>query len=218
MLRGGRLNVPFGLRNNEHIAWVRALTRTDTNVQQQLGASVSYNTGNLRTEVMGLAGGFLSSEREGGYSGLLEYGFNPTTYLGLSTLVERGTVLTEAQPTQEVTRHAHGLFLRWAPVAPVVLLAEADLLAWVGEPAGDRVGYAAFAQADWEILQGVHVMVTAESAHRGLVQRGASLGAWVSAAWYVLPHCEVRLDNVLRQNDALTPLSYALVAQLHVYL
>jgi hypothetical protein len=117
-----------------------------------------------------------------------------------------------------VTRHAHGVFFRWAPVQPLALLVEADLLAWVGTPQGDRLGYAAFAQADWEVMQGLHLVLTAESAHRGAIQHGPSLGAWASVAWYFFSHCELRLDNVVRREDGLSAPTYALVAQLHVYL
>lgn len=212
MLRGGRLQVPFGLRNNEHDTWVRALTRTDTNVGQQLGAAASYSSGADRFEVMGLMGGFSPDTREAGYSALLEHAFRPTLTLGLSSLVAAST-----GPQSSVTRHAHGAFVRWAPVTPVVLLAEADVLAW--KDSGDaRVGYAALAQADWEVMQGLHLMLSAESAHRGVIQAGPSLGAWASVAWYFYSHFELRLDNVVRRYDVNAPLTYMLVAQLHFYL
>ncbi|MDP1823743.1 MAG: hypothetical protein Q8L48_10885 [Archangium sp.] len=211
MLRGGRLVLPFGLRNNEHSTWVRTLTRTDSNVQQKLGVAVSFLSGAWRGEVMALAGAFLPADQEAGYSGALAYGLNPTTELGLSSLVATGV------SGQALTRQAHGLYFRWAPVTPLVVLAEADLLAWTGS-ATATVGYAALAQADWELTQGLHVMVTAESAHRGVTQHGPSLGAWVSVAWYFFSHFELRLDNVVRRLDALSPVSYALVAQLHLFL
>lgn len=215
LLRAGRLVLPFGLRNAEHNTWVRALTLTDLNVNQKLGAAASYVSGNLRAEVMGIAGATLPAAQEGGYSALAEYAFSPRLALGASSLVASGLPVGAAQL---VTRHAHGAFFRWAPVKPVVLLAEADLLAWAGEPTGTRVGYAALAQADWEVTQGLHLMLTAESAHRGTAQAGPSLGAWASVVWYFFSHFELRLDNVLRRTDAVSPVSYALVAQLHLYL
>lgn len=43
LLRAGRLNLPFGLRNIEHTSFVRAATRTDINQSQQHGVSVSLN-------------------------------------------------------------------------------------------------------------------------------------------------------------------------------
>jgi hypothetical protein len=215
-VRGGRLAVPFGLRNIEHVAWVRSLTLTDINVQQRLGVAAPYNSGTLRTEVMGMVGGLLPASREGGYSALLEYGFSPSLYVGLSSLVAHGPSTLASLPDQLVTRHAHGAFFRWSPVSPLALLAEADVLLWAGQET--HVGYGTFAQADWELMQGLHVMVTAESAHRGVDQHGPAFGAWLSAAWYFFSHCELRLDNVVRRADALSPVSYSLVAQLHVYL
>lgn len=209
LLRGGRLVVPFGLRNAEHNAWVRALTRTDFNVSQQLGAAVAVSGGAVRAEVMGLAGSWQPGTREGGYSALFEYAVRPTATVGVSSLVARSV-------DDGTARHAHGAFFRWAPVTPLVLLGEADLLAWQG--ADLRVGYAAFVQADWEVVQGLHLMVTGESAHRGFTQRGASLGAWASLAWYFFSHLELRVDNLLRRTDEASGLSYALVVQLHAFL
>ncbi|MER2567100.1 MAG: hypothetical protein ABTQ32_40610 [Myxococcaceae bacterium] len=208
-VRAGRIPVPFGLRNNEHSTWVRALTLTDTNVQQRLGVSAAYAGGQVRAEVMGLANTTLADTRESGYSAFAEYSFTTRTSLGVSSLVA-------SRPESSSARQAHGAFFRWAPVQPLVLLAEADVLAW-STAAANRVGYAALVQGDWEPVQGLHVMLTAESAHDGR-QRGPSFGAWLSAAWYFFSHFELRLDNVLRRLDATQPLSYALVLQLHLFL
>lgn len=216
MVRGGRIPVPFGLRNNEHSTWVRALTLTDTNAQQRLGVSASYNSGAVRAEVMGLASTTLLDTREAGYSAFAEYSFTPTSSLGVSSLVASRSALDPPAPFS--TRQAHGAFFRWAPVQQLVVLAEADVLTWAGS-SPDRVGYAAFAQGDWEPIQGLHVMLTGESAHRGDgQQRGPSFGAWLSAAWYFFSHFELRLDNVVRRLDATSPLSYSLVLQLHLFL
>lgn len=209
-VRAGRIPVPFGLRNNEHSTWVRALTLTDTNVQQRLGVSAAYAGGQVRAEVMGLASTTLADTRETGYSAFADYSFTTRTSLGLSSLVA-------GRPESSSARQAHGAFFRWAPVQPLVLLAEADVLAWSTPAVTNRVGYAALVQGDWEPVQGLHVMLTAESAHDGR-QRGPSFGAWLSAAWYFFSHFELRLDNVLRRLDATQPLSYALVLQLHLFL
>ena len=40
---GGRLNLPFGLRNVEHNSFVRAATRTDTNSSQQYGGELVWD-------------------------------------------------------------------------------------------------------------------------------------------------------------------------------
>lgn len=218
MLRVGRLNLPFGLRNAEHLSYVRTLTLTDINTGQQLGAAVAYNAEALRAEVMGIAGNFQMGPdiyRERGYAAFAEYAFKPTAYLGVSSLI----AAAQADPsTQRATvRHAHGLFARYAPTESLALLGEVDFLAWVAPPALDRIGFAAFLQADWEVLQGLHIIGTGEGAHGG-AQFGPSLGAWASVAWYFAPHCELRLDNILRRQDALSPLGYTLLAQLHLFL
>ncbi len=216
VLRGGRLAVPFGLRNIEHTSYVRALTRTDTNVQQQLGVAAAYVSGTFRAEVMGLAGGFLESTREGGYAAYGEYALGPRAYVGVSSLVAHGAASSTLVDPRPATRHAHGLFARWSPALPLVLLAEADVLARVAGAAS--FGYAAFAQADWEVTQGLHLMLTAESGFDPRGQHGPALGGRLSAAWYFFSHCELRVDNVLRRASAESPLDYALVAQLHLYL
>jgi hypothetical protein len=208
-VRAGRIPVPFGLRNNEHTTWVRALTLTDTNVHQRLGVAASYTAGAVRAEVMGLANTTLADTREAGYSGFFEYSVTPRMTLGLSSLVA-----SRPEPAPFV-RQAHGAFFRWAPLSTLAILAEANVLAW--RTVTSRVGYAALAQADWEPLRGLHFMVTAESAHQGQ-QRGPSVGAWLSVAWYFFSHFELRVDNVVRRDDASTPFSYSLIAQLHFYL
>ena len=218
MLRVGRLNLPFGLRNIEHTTWVRALTLTDTNVDQQLGAAVSYNSETLRGEVMGIAGNFQIGPdlyRERGYSAFGEYALAPNAYLGLSSLVAHtGADLLTRLAT---TRHAHGLFLRWAPAPSVALLAEGDFLAWVAPPVLDRFGYAAMLQGDFELVQGLHLVAIAEASARA-DGRGTWLGAWGSVLWYPLPHLEVRLDNIVRNSGVGTPFGYTFLAQFHLFL
>lgn len=218
MLRAGRLNLPFGLRNNEHLTWVRAYTLTDLNTGQQVGASASYNTETLRGEVMAIAGNFQvgpDAYRERGYAAFAEYALRPNAYLGASSLIALAAAdVSTGLPT---TRHAHGLFARYAPSESVSVVAEADLLAWVALPGLDRIGFAALLQADWEPVTGVHLIGTAEAAHGGQ-QLGPSLGAWASVAWYFAPHCELRLDNLFRRQGAGTSVAYALLAQLHLFL
>lgn len=215
MVRAGRMNLPFGLRNNEHNTFVRALTGTDINLAQQVGLSASYNGESLRGEVMAIAGNFQVSPdtfRERGYSAFGEYALTPRAYVGASSLVTRaGTGLLTGEPT---TRHAHGLFARYAPGTSLALLAEADLLAWQ-LPSGSSLGYAALVQADWEPLQGLHLVGTGE-AGLGRAESRATYGAWASVVFYALPHVEVRLDNILRLRPGGTELSNLL--QLHFFL
>lgn len=214
-VRAGRMNLPFGLRNVEHNTFVRSLTRTDINLTQQVGAAVAYSGDTLRGEVMGIAGNFQVSPdayRERGYSAYAEYAFTPRAYLGGSSLVTHATA--DLFAGKETTRHAHGLFARYAPGTQVALLAEADLLAW--QSAGEMsLGYAGLFQADWEPLQGLHFLGTGEVG-LGRGETGPTFGGWASVAWYALPHVELRLDNIVRQRPTTTELSHLL--QLHFFL
>jgi hypothetical protein len=214
-IRAGRMNLPFGLRNNEHNTFVRSLTGTDINLAQQVGIAAAYNGESIRGEVMAIAGNFQVSPdsfRERGYSAFAEYAFSPRTYLGASSLITHaGTGLLTGVPT---TRHAHGLFARYAFGTAVTLLAEADLLAWQ-LPTGSSLGYAALVQADWEPLQGLHLVGTGE-AGLGRGETASTVGAWASVVFYALPHVELRLDNILRARPSGSELSNLL--QLHFFL
>lgn len=221
MIRAGRTNVPFGLRNNEHTSWVRAMTRTDTNISQQVGVTASYNSESLRGEVMGIVGNFQvgpDAYRERGYSAFGEYALTHNAVLGVSSLITHANY--DFTTALETTRHAHGLFARLAPTESIAVLMEADFLAWQTPQALDRIGFAALAQGDWEVMHGLHVMATLEGMHNGN-QQGPSVGGWLSAAWYFLPHCELRLDNILRRLAGSTgtgTIDYNLLLQVHVFL
>ncbi len=221
MIRVGRMNIPFGLRNNEHISYVRNLTRTDINVQQQVGASVSFNSDSVRGEAMAILGNYQISPdiyRERGYSAFAEYALSNTAYLGLSSLItSAGAELQTQAPT---VRHAHGLFARIAPNEKLALLAEADFLAWQSPQVLDRIGFAALLQADLNLMQGLHVMATAEAGHTGSGEPGPSVGGWLSGAWYFLPHMELRIDNIFRRrsNPGSSAFEYTLLVQLHFFL
>lgn len=223
MVRAGRMFVPFGLRNNEHFMWVRDATNTDTNLDQQVGVAASYNGERLRGEVMGLLGNYQlgpDAYRERGYSAFAEYTVASKFFLGLSSLI----TAAQADPLLQLpqVRHAHGLTARWSPIEPLALMAEADFLAWQQPTLIDRLGFAAMVQADYELMQGLHLIGSLEGKHTGSGERGPSLGGWISAAWYVLPHVEVRLDGILRRNARPLPdpatTSFTLLAQLHFFL
>ncbi len=222
MLRAGRMNLPFGLRNNEHTSWVRSLTRTDVNIQQQVGASVMYSSDAIRGELMGIAGNFQvgpDAYRERGYSAYAEYALGRNAYLGASSLI----TYAAADPIslKPITRHAHGLFGRFAPHERVALLVEADFLAFQSPDVLDRLGFAAFLQGDVSVMQGLHLMATVEAAHRGTGEWGPNVGGWLSAAWYFLPHLELRLDNIVRRTATAGPAAnteYQLLVQLHAFL
>lgn len=222
LLRGGRTNLPFGLRNNEHTSFVRRLTRTDINTGQQVGVSATYQSDVVRGEVMGILGNFQLGPdiyRDRGYSAFAEYSISHNAYIGVSSLIAHAGADIETQ--LETTRHAHGLFARWAPIQKLALLAEADFLAWQSPQKLDRLGFAAFLQGDFEVMNGLHLMATVEGAHTGRGEQGPSLGGWISGAWYFLPHMEFRFDHIFRRTSqpGVAPyFEYAFIAQLHFFL
>lgn len=222
MVRAGRIAIPFGLRNNEHFSYVRTLTRTDINIHQQVGVAAAYNSETVRGELMGIAGNFQVGPdvyRERGYSAFAEYSLAHNAYLGLSSLITyAGADLVTGVQT---VRHAHGAFARWAPFEKLAILAEGDFLAWQSPQALDRIGFAALVQGDLDLMQGLHAMVTVEAGHTGSGEPGPSLGGWLSATWYFLPHMELRVDNVFRRHSSAASggsFEYSLLVHLHLFL
>jgi hypothetical protein len=227
LLRGGRMALPFGIRMIEHTLWARSLTRTDLDATQQYGVSLSFGKDKLRGEVMGIAGNFQIHPdvfRERGYSAYVEYAPITTLAFGASSLFTRATRDIVYGVTDY--RYANGVFARYAPVEPLVLIAEADSvyqsLTWNGH----RGGFAAFAQADYEPAQGFHVMLTGETMNSGTAGEPNSFDGWLSAVWFFLPHADVRVDTIYSTlgNAPVgpTPASYTNVstwlAQFHVFL
>jgi hypothetical protein len=220
LLRVGRVNLPFGLRNPEHTTWVREQTRTDINEDQQHGVALAYNSEKLRAELMAIAGNLQlspSDYRERGYAGYVELALTKKAAVGVSSLMTRARYdVTTQQPFS--VRQAHGLFGRWSPQRHLVLLAEVDFLAQRPQGEDASTGYTSLLQADLELIQGVHVLLAGET----LRQRGAtSLGAWVSLDWFIGPHAELRLDVNPRRlgvpgGESLNVL--LLLAQLHLTL
>jgi hypothetical protein len=217
MVRAGRMNVPFGLRIPEHPAWVRSETRTDIDSYQQYGVAVAYNTSGFRSELMGIAGNYLIRQpdyREHGYAGYAELAFTPTFTLGVSSLLTQAAKgLYTSEP--DTLRQAHGAFLRWAVVEPVVILGEVDALIEKSQITATWVGYASFLQADYEPFQGVHFLLTGES----LSERGqAGIGGWASVAYFFYSFAELRVDSIWRRYE--TPQgavpTLTVLGQLHV--
>lgn len=223
MVRAGRINLPFGLRNNEHTSWVRALTATDVNLGQQYGVSAAYNSDVLRGEVMGILGNYSlgpDAYRERGYSGFAEYAFRSNLYVGLSSLITSAQADFVNQQPQ--VRHAHGFMARFSPTDILSFLGEADLLIWQQPGLVDRFGFASWLQTDVEVVPGIHVSGSLEAMHQGDGARGPSLGFWAAAAWYVLPHTEIRVDGIIRrlaQTGGQDPsTSVTILLQAHVFL
>lgn len=218
LLRAGRINLPFGIRQIEHTFFVRQTTRTDLNDTQQHGVALSYNSGALRGELMAIAGNYQVSPdayRERGYSVYAEYAPVSNAAFGVSSLLTHAARdLFLLLPN---TRQAHGVFTRWAPISPLALLFEADLIAQSAVP---ETGYATLLQADIEPIQGVHLIAAGENLHSGAKGSGTSWSGWLGAGWFFMPHADTRVDlehQSLAFGTVNVPAT-ALMAQLHVYL
>lgn len=226
LVRAGRINLPFGIRDNNHRLWVRDRTRTDINDSQQHGVALAYRTGKLRGEIMGIAGNFQTSPdayRERGYSGYAEYAVARGAAVGVSSL----TAFTQRDPRtqQKGGRMAHGLFARVSPWRPLVLMAEGDLLVALPETGSSRTGQASMLLVDLEVLQGLHLQATGETTSPGGSSPASptsltSYGGWGSVLWFFAPHTDLRLD-VVQQNVPAGPMRlgvFSTLAQLHLYL
>jgi hypothetical protein len=119
----------------------------------------------------------------------------------------------------------HGAFSRITVVDPLALLLEADLIT----DSTKSLGYTGFAQADYEVVQGLHLMLTGELLDAGYAKadeiappavraprtKGAgelALGGWASAQWFFLPHLDMRVDGIFRPGEK------TVFAQLHLFL
>jgi hypothetical protein len=220
-VRGGHLNLPFGIRIPEHTMWVRQATRTDRESAQEDGVALAFNGDELRGEVMAIAGNYQVNPdkyRERGYSGYLEYMVTPHTALGVSSLVAHAAQ-DRISLDVDSTRQAHGVLVRSAFSEKTVLLAEADMLIRTNH----ELGYVSFAQLDFEAVQGLHFMLTGEAHDEGYdtLAKGdrtigagkPQLGVWGTIDWFCFSHVEVRADVYSRQGDDVTALG-----QLHVFL
>lgn len=221
--RIGRLNLPFGIRIPEHTMWVREATRTDRESDQQHGVALAYGSEQLRAEGMVILGNYQIGPdefRERGYSFFVELMAAPRAALGVSSnysLARRDRMTLESN----VTRGSHGAFTRLTVFDPLAVLAEANLIL----DSSKTLGYVGFIQADYEILQGLHGILTGELLNAGQSKQDQlagtpatkgggqpAFGAWVSAAWFFLPHLDMRIDAILR------PGGPTLLAQLHAFL
>ena len=112
LVRGGRINLPFGVRSIEHTLFVRQATRTDLNDTQQHGVAIAARGHGFRGELMGIAGNYQASPdafRERGYSGYVEY--SPVSHwaFGVSSLVTHAA--EDVYLRAATTRQAHGVIL-----------------------------------------------------------------------------------------------------------
>lgn len=225
-VRAGRLNLPFGLRIPEHTSWVREATRTDRESDQQHGVAFAYSGADFRAEVMAIAGNYQLNPdrfRERGYSFYIEGLLSPTAAIGLSSMITHAEADVDTLREVSTNREAHGAFTRVALVKPLVLMAELDML----QRTDRKTGYVGWVQADYELVQGLHFMLTGEVLDQGrstletptgeeISAPGAGdprLGGALTIDWFFLPQLEARFDAVVRQEDPFT-----LLAQLHIYL
>jgi hypothetical protein len=222
LLRLGRMNLPFGLRNVEHTAWVRNNTQTDINYSQQTGLAVAFDNGHVRTEVMGILGNLNltpDAYRQRGFSGLLEVPVAERATLGFSALVTRAE-LTASAPGPGL-HEVYAVFSRWAPVEEVVLVAEGDV--FFNNTLGSGIvqpNAATWLQVDYEPVQGLHFAPAVETLNSYGV-RGTGFGAWMTIDWFCLPHTDIRLDGVYRSQPSSTAPSsnvFSFLVQLHTFL
>jgi hypothetical protein len=220
-VRAGRMNLPFGIRIPEHTMWVRQATLTDRESAQQHGVAFAYNGEKLRGEVMAILGNYQVNPdkyRQRGYSLYAEYMVGERTGVGVSSMVtkaKKDRITLEPDPLRQV----HGAYVRATLLEELVLLAEADALI----TSDHDTGYVGFAQADFEVVRGLHLMATGEVLNRGydrLVGGAKTLGngkpqfgAWGTVDWFFLPHCELRADAYSRQEE-----DFTILGQLHVFL
>jgi hypothetical protein len=228
LLRAGRINLPFGLRIPEHTSWVRQMTRTDRESSQQHGLALAFATAHTRGEILLIAGNFQLRPdrfRERGYSLFFEGNASQRSSLGVSSLVTRAEEDRLAFTPEPYFRHVHGVFSRLTLADPLVLMLEADAL-WATHR---DLGYTAFAQFDYEWIQGLHLLATLEGLDTGFTHGGASAsapvaapgfngnnsqwGIWLGADWFFYSQMEARLDLVRRSEDPLR-----ILLQYHLYL
>lgn len=220
-IKAGRMNLPFGIRTEDHILYVRDVTDTNTNDDQQVGASVVYTSKKVRAEVMGIAGNFQVSPdafRKRGYSGYVSFLPSKTFEIGASSMWT--TTQADFDTLAPANFMAHGLFTRAAPVQPLAIMAEADVT--IANNNGDRaLGLVGTAILDYEPVQGVHVQGIGQYCDSDFGNPAAA--AWnggLGAQWFFFSHMDVRLDGAYgtlfcTQGAEKSP--YGLV-QAHIYL
>jgi len=216
LLRAGRINLPFGLRNIEHTSFVRTATQTDINEDQQYGVAFAVSKPSWRAEVMALVGNFSvhpDAYRERGGVGYAELTLAPTTAVGVSALVARSDAsLITKLPT---LRQAYGGFLRTSPWHPLVLQMEADVLLNKELNGGPQdVGHAEWLQADVEVVRGLHLLGAAEGMKTGTTD--FQTGLWGGIWWFLFPHFDIRADAIQRWGQG--PSNLTFLVQLNGYL
>ncbi len=222
LLRAGRINLPYGLRIPEHVAWVRDFSRTDRESDQQHGVALAFQSDRARGELMAILGNYQIHPdrfRERGGVGFVEWLAADEVALGVSALATTAGGDPITLRDEPVTREVSGLFARLVPFSSLVVLAEGDVLL----ASHREAGYLGFLQADYQVVQGLHLLATGEMADEGRLEGSTTpsrpgfgqprYGGWLSLDWHFLPQFSARIDAVARQDAPFT-----LFSQLHVYL
>jgi hypothetical protein len=213
LLRAGRIDIPFGIRFDEHDLLVRSTqtTRTNINESQQHGVAFSYNGEKLRGELMAILGNYQLNPdafRERGYAGFLEYNVAESKSIGVSSMVTYAKQDYQTLAPGSI-RQLHGVFARLTVAEPLVLLIEADaqVLTYgknMVSTAGTSPGFVGVVQADIEPTQGLHLVVSGETyllgnyvasptSEPGLMEM---FGVWGGLLWFFAPHADLRIDAV----------------------
>jgi hypothetical protein len=222
-LRVGRMYLPFGVRSVEHYLYVRNVTRTDLDSQQQYGVSYFHQGESFRYEVMAVLGNYQmrpDTYRRRGYSGYFEYILRPRLAVGVSSLATYQGTDELREVRGAVVRGAHGPFMRWAPFPSLALMSEWDFVHAIPPSGGDSVlGLVGAVQADWEFVRGLHGVVTPELylSQLGSAQAETGYRGWLTAAWYAYPHVDLRADTLFAKDPFIG--KYAMVlGQVHLSL
>jgi len=220
LVRAGRMNLPFGIRSEEHTQYVRTVTRTSINADQQAGVALAAQRKGFRGEVMAIAGNPQVAPdrfRERGASGFVAWAPLKTLEVGASGLWT--TAEADVETLQPRTRASEGLFARWSPASGVAVLAEADLLHETGD--SQALGAATLAEVDWEATQGLHLRGIGQWCDTDFGDDSSGLATgWAAAQWFLLPRVDLRLDalhGTLRCTPGAEASWYGL-GQVHFYL
>ncbi|MEN9581588.1 MAG: hypothetical protein RJA70_4597, partial [Pseudomonadota bacterium] len=195
LLRGGRMNLPFGVRVPEHTLWTRDHTKTDRESDQEHGLALASWSGSWRYEFMFILGNFQVSPdrfRRRGYSVYLEHLVTPEFAVGLSSLVTQSEADRYSGAAERTLRQAHGATLRYGINPELACLGEFNAL----KTSRRAYGFAGFAMCDYEPWAGKHLQLTIEASDEGRLQGTQSgvgngdlgLGTWASLVWFPVAH------------------------------
>jgi hypothetical protein len=86
--------------------------------------------------------------------------------------------------------------------------------------AQSALGMAGMFQADFEVIQGLHLSATGEFLNSKLSSTANSFGGWATFWWFLAPRIDIRGDVVLQNLPAGVSRTSAttLLAQIHAYL